>query len=90
MGFKDAFNFIYNHVKDYYFKHYGKDRKVMYADILDYISGQLSASGTTDLEWVKKNWGAVYIDGEILDEIWEYCQKKIHQEKKAYAHSFKI
>ncbi len=83
--FKAAFRFFYYEVKIYKDKHYGVNvHSPRYADIVDYITGDLSTSGVIDLEWVLNERDVSRFSIQIRQEIVSFCEKKIFEEQKNY------
>ncbi len=83
--FKKAFRYFYNEVKKYKDKHYGVNvHTPRYADIGDYITGDLSTSGVIDLEWVLNERDVSRFSIQIRQEIVSFCEEKIFKEQKNY------
>ena len=83
--FKVAFRFFYDEVKKYKDKHYGINvYSPRYADIGDYITGDLSTSGVIDLEWVLNERDVSRFSIQIRQEIVSFCEKKFFEEQKNY------
>ena len=80
--FKKTFGYFYDEVKNYNETHYEKQGNITpsYTDIMDYISGHLSANGEMDIEWLFNEQDFKDIRGEMIIEVWNYCNSKIFEE----------